>query len=565
METSFASSSLINFFNDLQSEFSTLDNMIECINSAIPHISEQLHLGKLTAVLSAPPSVDETHGLKLNIASYMDKDGFSSDCYEKTFVTGEKGHVKISAWPKRNYVWTDTEESEIDFVIGLLYLFCSRARLTNLMHVVEKTDALTGSLNLRGFQEIAAEILAQNKISSYSVLFMNLKNFKYINKKVGSDNGDLILRKYSQMIMDYMGSDGHFSRLGGDNFICLVTKKRLDELLNFISDIHIEVNNKGGAEFIKIATRIGVYETDENTNFGDIMSNSSVAFQAAKRNKELSVMYFKQEMLDKVIHDKGISNRFSESLSKNEFKVYYQPKVLLSNNTLCGCEALTRWHANKIINPDEFIPVLEHEGYVKMLDFFVLEQVCKDIRDWLDRGIEPVRVSTNFSKLHLSNENFEEQIISTLKKYGVDPKYIELELTELSDYNYLDRLLAFVTTTRVAGFHISIDDFGTGYSSMSLVRNLKPDVLKLDRSLINNVQSDSNGGFKKNADEIICRSIINMAHELKIDVITEGVETKFQAEFLRRNGCLMAQGFLYDRPLKHDEFEIRLKNKKYEI
>ena len=254
---------------------------------------------------------------------------------------------------------------------------------------------------------------------------------------------------------------------------------------------------------------------------------------------------------------------FMDSLAKNEFKVYYQPKVDLLTKELCGCEALSRWYAQRLITPAEFIPILESDGTIKNLDFYVLETVCKNLRDWLDKGIEPVLISTNFSKLHLADENFENHILSLLDKYSIPPKYLELELTELSDYQYFDRLVRFVNTMKEAGLKISIDDFGTGYSSMSLIRNLNPDVIKLDKSLIDNVAIKDDK--KAKTDQIISRSIIEMAHELGITVIAEGVETKAQAEFLKASGCLMAQGFLFDRALEHDEFEKRLISRKYEI
>ena len=230
---------------------------------------------------------------------------------------------------------------------------------------------------------------------------------------------------------------------------------------------------------------------------------------------------------------------------------------------LCGCEALSRWYAQRLITPAEFIPILEQEGTIKNLDFYVLETVCRNIREWIDKGIEPVLISTNFSKLHLSDDHFEEHIISTLKKYDVPSKYLELELTELSDYQYFERLVSFVNKMKDEGFKISIDDFGTGYSSMSLVRNLNPDVIKLDKSLIDNVAAGDDK--KARTDRIISRSIIKMAQELGIKVIAEGVETKEQAEFLLKNDCFMAQGWLFDKALDHDEFEKRLVTRKYEI
>ena len=417
---------------------------------------------------------------------------------------------------------------------------------------------------MHGFQEAASEILMTDEISTYAVVSINLKNFKFINQQLSLDSGDILLTKYTLLIKAFVENEGLVARLGGDNFIILIKKALLSRFLDFLKNISISINNKGEVQSIKIDVRAGIYEAKEDTNFGDIMSNASVALMWSKNSKEEDFVFFKQEMLDKAIHDNGISIMFMDSLAKKEFKVYYQPKVNLETNTICGCEALSRWHSQRLIMPNEFIPVLEKEGSIKSLDFYVLDEICRNIRDWLDRGIKPVIVSTNFSKLHLTDEHFEENIIKTLKKYNIPSKYLELELTELSDFQYFDRLVTFVTTMKENGFKISIDDFGTGYSSMSLLRNLSPDIIKLDKSLIDNVGLGG-GDKRQKVDRIISRSIINMAKELGIEVIAEGVETREQAEFLRSNGCVLAQGFLFDKALPHDDFEKRLKIRKYNV
>lgn len=362
-------------------------------------------------------------------------------------------------------------------------------------------------------------------------------------------------------VRNFLGENGLFCRLGGDNFVTLVKKYCLLRYIAFVTGMPVTVDNKGQKEDVRIDFKSGVFPILPDSDPQDVLSCASIAFQAARRSRDRDTVYFQPEMLEKTLHDKRVSAMFKSALSRNEFLVYYQPKVTLADDTLCGCEALTRWHANKIMYPNEFISILEREGTIKNLDFYMLEEVCKDLRHWLDMGIEPVRISTNFSKIHLSNEKLEQDIISILEKYKIDPKYIEIELTELSDFKYLERLISFVNVMHGSGFHISIDDFGTGYSSMSLLRDLNADVVKMDKSLVDNIA----GKTSKKADVVIVRSIINMARELGSQVIAEGVETKEQARFLRANGCLMAQGYLYDRPLVKEDFEKRLRSRKYSL
>ena len=559
----FASEKLCDLISVLTSSVTTLAEMNEKLQETLPSLAEELQLGRLSVVVSNPQNVYEPLGINKEMISYESPAGFNPDTYEKFYFTEENGFIRLKANLLPQIEWTDQNKKFVDFYVDLSYLLCSRARLMNLMDAVKITDSLTGALNLHGLQETVGEILSKNEIQNFSVVLLNFKNFKYINQRVTTDNGDIILRKYSMLVQGFLEGKGYLARLGSDNFLTLVDKKRLSEFIEFIKNVSISVNNKGTVESIKIDVRAGVYETNEETTFGDIMSNSAVALDSARHSRNKDILFFEREMLEKALHDKSISNMFLDSLAKNEFKVYYQPKVDLQTNMLCGCEALSRWYAQRLITPAEFIPILEQEGTIKNLDFYVPETVCRNIREWIDKGIEPVLISTNFSKLHLSDDHFEEHIISTLKKYDVPSKYLELELTELSDYQYFERLVSFVNKMQDEGFKISIDDFGTGYSSMSLVRNLNPDVIKLDKSLIDNVAAGDDK--KARTDRIISRSIIKMAQELGIKVIAEGVETKEQAEFLLKNDCFMAQGWLFDKALDHDEFEKRLVTRKYEI
>ena len=240
-------------------------------------------------------------------------------------------------------------------------------------------------------------------------------------------------------------------------------------------------------------------------------------------------------------------------IAKKQFEVYYQPKVNILDQSLCGCEALVRWIRNGfIVSPMEFIPVLEQEGTICTLDFYVLERVCETIRSWMDKGIEPVRISVNFSRSHLRNEGLSQRIFALIDKYKVDPNYLEIELTEMSGYDNYEKLEQFIKEMKSKGVHISIDDFGTGYSSLNLLTDLEVDTVKLDRSY--SVRLDK----ETEKTKVLIHNIVNMVHELGYSVIAEGVEKEEQADFLREIGCSMVQGYLYDKPLPLEEFEKRL-------
>ena len=208
----------------------------------------------------------------------------------------------------------------------------------------------------------------------------------------------------------------------------------------------------------------------------------------------------------------------------------------------------------------EYIPVLEHEGSIGRLDLYVFEKVCEDINRWLSMGLAPVRVSVNFSKLHLQNNDLSRQVMEIIQKYNIDPKYIEIELTEMTGAEDFTALNAFVQKMKSVGIATSIDDFGTGYSSLNLLKDLDVDVIKLDKSFFTNIGDQDRGA---STDRTVVKNIVRMVNELEMETVSEGVETHTQAEFLREISCNTAQGFLFDRPLPRDEYEKRLSDSEH--
>ena len=288
-----------------------------------------------------------------------------------------------------------------------------------------------------------------------------------------------------------------------------------------------------------------------------VMENSSVAYSMARHKEQTEPVFYDEELHRRILREKEIESRMRGALENKEFTVYYQPKVNLTTYELNGAEALIRWIDNgKIIPPVEFVPLFERNGFICNIDFFVLNNVCRSIRNWLDRGIDMVPISVNFSKVHFSNARFTEQIVEVIKKYRVPPKYIEIEFTETVDYQDKERLVKAVEYLKSYGIATSMDDFGTGFSSLSLLKTLPVDVLKIDKSLLDS---------QTKQERVIISNVVRMVQEMNIRVITEGVETEEQAGFLKDINCENAQGFLFDKPLPIDEFESRLVKGNYDI
>jgi EAL domain-containing protein (putative c-di-GMP-specific phosphodiesterase class I) len=266
-----------------------------------------------------------------------------------------------------------------------------------------------------------------------------------------------------------------------------------------------------------------------------------------------------RELENRMFKQKQIAECFPYALDNEEFAVYYQPKVETDTYVIRGAEALVRWiHNDRVVSPGEFIPVIEQNGGVCQLDFYMLEHVCRDIRSWLEKGIEPVRVSVNFSRKHLDNPNLADDIIDMIRKYHVPTEYIEIEVTETMDELEQGRLSVFMNRMREASIATAIDDFGTGYSSLDILRSFPIDVLKIDKSFIDDEEITE-------SDSIILSNIIKMAKELNMEVITEGVETWKQVKFLQDMECNLVQGFLFDRPMPEAEFEDKIRMHRYDV
>lgn len=547
------SNEYFHFLDNIPENIFSTDELIGHIARNLPALAGSIHLGKMILELQAPPNQYNHQAAHHSVTIYDSPNGYSDVPVTDHFVTGEQGAVDISCYPCKDYIWNEEEIQDIHFLIRNIYILCGRARLTGLVRKSAITDVLTGAANTAGLVQYGSMLKAQNRLHNYTSVFLNLKNFKYINQRFGNRTGDTLLRKYSMQVMESLKEDEIFARLGGDNFVVLIHNERIQEFLDVISNVRVHVELAESINTIDILANVGVYPIVQSDTMNEVMNRSTIAVAVAKNSVYKDTIWFDSSMLDKAIHDKEIAASFSSAIANKEFVVYYQPKVKLNDRTLCGSEALVRWQRNgQLVPPADFIPVFEREGTICLIDFYVFEKVCQDIRDWLDKGIEPVRISSNFSKLHLHNKNLAKDILAIMEKYHVDSKYIEIELTESSGYEDFQALSEFINTMNQHGIHTAIDDFGTGYSSLNLLKNLNIQIIKLDKSFLHT----SFG--KDKSDEVVIKTIINMAQDLGMQVVCEGVETQEQLTVLDKLNCHMAQGFLYDKPLPHDEYEKRL-------
>ena len=449
---------------------------------------------------------------------------------------------------------------EMAFLIMILLVAMTVVSVLLCVHIAREMtdrDALTGVLNFDALIKVATRYKKKNKLSRYNGLAVSIRDFKYINQEYGSTVGDIVLVEYSKKLSEYLYKGEIIARNGADNFIVLIEHFRVEGFLDLIEEMRIDVGND---VVLPISSRCGIYDISEEDTIHDVVSAGLIALGTSRISSTDSFVWFHEKGRKQIIKQKEILTGYKRAISEEEFVVYYQPKVEIATGKLCGCEALVRWFKDgTLVPPNSFIPVLEDDGKIQELDFYVFRKVCRDVEEWLANGIEPVRISSNFSKLHLHNRNFISDVKGIIEEYGIDTKYLEAELTESSGYEDLEALQKFVQAMAEIGVHTSMDDFGTGYSSLSLLKDVDTNVVKLDRSFLRDVEK----GEKK--DLKLIENVVHMIHDMNRHVLCEGVETENQAKILLDMGCHIAQGYLYDRPLTRDDFEKRLINPQYDI
>lgn len=509
-------------------------------------------IGQAQMELTAPSNQYLPQGAEDTFIIYEQKEWERELLLEKKFFTEEGGSVVFRFYPSRGNSFSREQKETLFYYMKLLYSFGGRARIGAMLKRALTSDSMTGLPTLDSFLKHIGKLVSLQRAGSYNAFYLNVKNFKYINKMVNYQIGDQVMVQYAHKLAAFTREDELVGRLGGDNYVALIRRERTEAFLSHISAIEVLVDMAVGVKPVTLSAVAGIYEIPDNLhNPGDVMMPVSVAFQAAKQVLHTSFAYYTPKLSQRILSGQKVAIDFSKSMRDGEFVIYLQPKVNLSTKQICRAEALARWIQNgNVIPPSEFVPALEKDGTICKLDFEMLRQTCVKIAEWKAAGKIPPRVSVNLSRWHLQNPNLVQDVFEIIDRYGVEPKYLEIELTETVNYEEHEIMTRFFKEFRRRGLSTSIDDFGTGYSSLNLLKNLEVDVLKLDKSFLEEL-----GEGRK--DRVLIETIIKMAKELDMIVLAEGVESTSQRDFLIQAHCDMAQGFLYARPLPVAEFERR--------
>ncbi|MCM1217776.1 MAG: GGDEF domain-containing phosphodiesterase [Lachnospiraceae bacterium] len=451
--------------------------------------------------------------------------------------------------------WSSQEREKLQVVAKMLYVYNGRARIMKMAEYLLFYDRDLKIHNLTYFKKRADEMIAQKRIGGFTACYFDLNHFSNVNQQVGKERGNQIMFSFVRQLYGLFSNteDEMVCRVGGDNFIALFYNEHTDAVKKFLYGTEISLDDSLRTTML-ITASAGFYAIPDTCHTSsDIVDRVSMANNVAKNLVTESAVFYNEEMLQRINDMTAIQNLFPEALKKEEFLVYYQPKVYLKNYELIGAEALCRWqHNGEIIPPGRFIPVLEQSKAICALDFYMLDHVCRDIRKWLDEGRRVVKVSVNLSRCHFGNVNLLNDILNIIDRHDVPHQYIEIELTETTtDVSFKD-LKDIVFGLQAHGISTAVDDFGTGYSSLNLVRELPWNMIKIDKSFLE---------VNENAPEqnrVMLKHIIAMSQEMGITSIVEGVETIEHVKMLKENNCFLAQGFCFDKPLPKNVFEKRL-------
>ncbi|WP_129595837.1 putative bifunctional diguanylate cyclase/phosphodiesterase [Anaerophilus nitritogenes] len=430
------------------------------------------------------------------------------------------------------------------------------------IHYLADYDPLTGLYNRVFFEQKLAYVLeeAKTKKEKIGLLYFDLDNFKKVNDTIGHLFGDLLLKNVGGLMKKYLGEDAITARLGGDEFVALLPNVEMNQVKNVAQSIIQSFQNPWILDdrefYITISMGITIYPKD-GENASILLKNADTAMYEAKNNGKNSYSFYTYDMHQKMLEKLEMENDLRHAIEKEEFIVYYQPKIGIRSCKIEGTEALIRWkHPTKgMISPNTFIPLAEETRLIIPIGDFVLRTACNQIRKWQENGKPSMYVSVNISVIQIQQDDFVKKVVNIVKETGIDPSCLELEITEntiMQNFEYTNEILQEL---RSLGIHISLDDFGKGYSSLNYLKQLEIDVLKIDKSFIDDITQSNN-------QQAIVKSVIEMAQSMNMRVIAEGVEMWEQFHFLKKLGCDEVQGYLFSKPLSVINMEKMIKEKR---
>jgi diguanylate cyclase (GGDEF)-like protein/PAS domain S-box-containing protein len=425
----------------------------------------------------------------------------------------------------------------------------ARAMGAEMSHMAQH-DTLTNLPNRTLLQDRLTQAISTASRNDFriAVLFLDLDGFKHINDSLSHATGDRLLQLVAKRLLAAVRTSDTVCRLGGDEFVILLSEVahagdagvKAGKILNALgAPFEMEQNT------LRITGSIGVSTYPEDGRSAELLiRNADLAMYQAKEKGRSNYQFFEKGMNVRAVERQSIEGDLRFALERNEFVMHYQPKIDLTTGEITGVEALIRWqHPGRgLVGPLQFISIAEDCGLVLPIGRWVLRESCRQAKAWQDAGLPAIEMAVNVSSVEFRNDEFLESIGTILKETGLEPRYLELELTESVLMQHAEFSVPVLQKLKAMGVRLAIDDFGTGYSSLSYLRQFPIDTLKVDQSFIHEINAETD-------EATIISAVINMGCHLKHRVIAEGVETAEQLAFLRAHGCDEGQGYYFGRPM----------------
>lgn len=422
-------------------------------------------------------------------------------------------------------------------------------------------DGLTDLPNRTLLKDRAEQAIshAQRHGGKVGVLFLDLDNFKVVNDTIGHSSGDILLKKVAQRLTHCLRDGDTAARFGGDEFIVMLPdladiRDAATVASKILESLRPPLQIEGHEVFVSVSIGISIYPLNSKDMDG-LLADADGAMYHAKKLGKNNYQFFTPEMNNSAQNYMKLEKNLRRALEQNELVLYYQPQMDIETGAIIGVEALIRWFSPQLgmVAPADFIPFAEETGLIVPIGAWVLKTACAQARFWQQNGV-PVRVAVNLSSRQFNHVQHQRQdrhplleaVLNALEQSGLPPDLLELEITEGILMQHLDSTMEILNILKNIGVRLSIDDFGTGYSSLSYLKRFPIDMLKIDKSFVNDITTDP-------SDKAIVAAITALAQQLKLEVIAEGVETAAQLEFLRELRCRYVQGYYFSKPLPAEE------------
>lgn len=443
--------------------------------------------------------------------------------------------------------------------LGLLYyvrwaMWGSNKELMKLAYY----DRLTGTCNFEKFTQCAEDLLAED--SNYALITMNIRQFQYINEILGKAQADQVLKKLAALLRQVMGEKECFCRSNADQFYLLLhssqeeqVRARVEAIMEQAGTIAQELNVSYPVILYAGAAMVQESAPPEEL-VRDLLHKAEFAQKHAVKKYQNVLAFYDRAMHRKENFQNSIESSMQSALAKQEFQLFLQPKVRLENGQVKGAEALVRWIRpdETLVYPNEFIPAFEKNGFCARLDLYMVDRTCRQLREWMDAGYEPICISVNQSRLLFYQSDYVERLCAVMDRYHIPHGYIQLEILEGLAIENIEQMNKTLAQLHEKGFRLSLDDFGSGYSSLNVLAGIQVDEVKFDKDFLLESAPD-----KKEKNKLALKNVVKLAKDLQITTVAEGVEVQQDEEFVHSIGCEYGQGFFYSCPIPPEEFAQR--------